>query len=209
VALIAVGLLPVSLGVAILRHRLFGIDVVIRRTVTYGSLTAVQLLVYGSCVVVLESVIQGLTGRQSELAIVGSTVVIATLLQPVGRRIQAGVDRRFYRSRFDAALTLQAFSTRLRQELDLDALGEELQAVVRDTMQPSVVSFWLKQKPAMPRVAPSSSRWSARRCSRSVCRYGSAHPPNGGTADASARYHGRLRTRGTGRCRNDPGTLAE
>jgi hypothetical protein len=136
--------LPVAVGIAILRYRLYNIDLLINRTLVYGSLTAVLILVYVGSVVRLQELFLTLTGEQSQLAVVVSTLAIAALFNPLRRRIQGFIDRRFYRRKYDAAKTLAAFSARLREETDLDTLSDDVVAVVREAMQPAHVSLWLR-----------------------------------------------------------------
>jgi hypothetical protein len=137
--------IPVALIVAMLRYRLFDVNVLINRTIVYGSLTAALLIVYVGSVVLLQTLFRNLIGSESQLAIVASTLAIAALFSPLRSRIQSFVDRRFYRKKYDAARTLESFSARLRNETDLDALGTDLIAVVTETMQPEHTSLWLRQ----------------------------------------------------------------
>ena len=137
-------LLPITIAIAILRYRLWDIDLIINRTLVYGSLTAMLLAVYLGGIVVLQRVFVALTGEKSTLAVVASTLLIAALFNPLRHRTQAFIDRRFYRSKYDARKILEAFSVKLRDETDLDALNADLVGVVRETMQPAHVSLWLR-----------------------------------------------------------------
>jgi hypothetical protein len=136
--------IPISIGIAILRYRLYEIDTLINRSLVYGSLTATLVALYFGGIVVLQRLFVLLTGQQSTLAVVASTLLIAALFTPLRQRIQSFIDRRFYRSKYDAAKTLEVFSAQLRDETDLDALSEDLVGVVRETMQPAFVSLWLR-----------------------------------------------------------------
>ncbi len=138
--------IPLAVGIAVLKYRLYDIDLLINRTLVYGGLTAMLAAVYFGGVGATQAIFRTLTGqeRQSQLAIVVSTLVIAALFNPLRRRIQGFIDRRFYRRKYDAAKTLEAFSARLRDETDLDALSDDLVGVVRETMQPAHVSLWLR-----------------------------------------------------------------
>ncbi len=142
--LLGVAAVPVSAGIAILRYRLYDIDLVINRTLVYGALTASLAMVYFGSVVLLEGLFRTLIEENTQPAVVVSTLIIAALFQPLRRRIQDVVDQRFYRRKYDARMTLEAFGKRLQRETDLDVLIEDLVGVVRETMQPSHASLWLR-----------------------------------------------------------------
>jgi hypothetical protein len=141
--------IPIAIGIAILRYRLYDIDRIINRTLVYGALSATLVALYFGGIVMLQRVFVLLTGQQSTLAVVASTLLIAALFTPLRRLIQGFIDRRFYRSKYDARKTLEAFSAQLRNETDLEALSDDLVGVVRETMQPAHVSLWLR--PETPR----------------------------------------------------------
>jgi hypothetical protein len=138
--------LPVAMSIAILHYRLYNIDVLINGTLVYGTLTALLALVYFGGVTAIQAIFRALTGQeqQPQLAVVVSTLAIAALFNPLRRRIQSFIDRRFYRRKYDAAKTLEGFSAKLRDETDLEALNAELVGVVTETMQPAHVSLWLR-----------------------------------------------------------------
>jgi hypothetical protein len=153
VTLVALLVVPVFTYIAILKYHLYDIDIVINRALVYGSLTATLIALYFVGIVVLQRVFVALTGQQSTLAVVASTLLIAALFTPLRRRIQGFIDRRFYRRKYDARKTLEAFSTKLRDETDLQSLNNDLVGVVRETMQPAHVSVWLRPDPAQRRVS--------------------------------------------------------
>ena len=156
-ALVLIGLVgfPVSMGIAVTRYRLYEIDILVNRTLVYGALTVTLALVYFGGVTATQAIFRALTGQeeQSQLAVVASTLAIAALFNPLRRRIQSFIDRRFYRNNYDARKTLEAFSATLRDETDLDRLGEDLVRVVGETMQPTHVGLWLR-----PEGAPGEGR---------------------------------------------------
>jgi hypothetical protein len=137
---------PVAIGFAVLKYRLYDIDVVINLTLVYGSLTAMLVAVYFGGVAMTQTILRALTGHteQPQLSIVISTLVVAALFNPLRRRLQSFIDRRFYRKKYDARKTLEAFSARLRDETDLETLNNDLADVIKETMQPAHVSLWLR-----------------------------------------------------------------
>jgi hypothetical protein len=153
VAVFALLSTPVCTYIAILKYRLYDIDLVINRTLVYGSLTVTLVALYFGGIVVLQRFFVLLTGQRSTLAVVASTLLIAALFNPLRRRIQSFIDRRFFRSKYDARKTLEAFSAQLREETDLNALSEDLVGVVRETMQPAHVSLWLR-----PEASPKGTQ---------------------------------------------------
>jgi hypothetical protein len=137
-------LIPLSIGIALVHDRLWDVDIIINRTLIYGALTVSLALLYFGGIVVLQRVFVVLTGQESTLAVVASTLLIAALFNPLRRRMRAFIDKRFYRRKYDARKTLEAFSTKLRDETDLNALSDDLVGVVAETMQPAHVSLWLR-----------------------------------------------------------------
>jgi hypothetical protein len=140
-------IVPIAVGFAVLKYRLYEIDIIINRALVYGALTVTLVGVYVGTIVLLQGLLRALTAQESPLAIVASTLAVAALFNPLRRRIQGFIDRRFYRRKYDAAKTLEAFSAKLRDETDLDALSDDLVGVVRETMQPAHVSLWLRPDP--------------------------------------------------------------
>jgi hypothetical protein len=150
-SLLVIPSIPIATGVAILRYRLYDIDVIINRTLVYGSLTVILVGLYFGGVATTQAIFRALTSQeqQPQLAVVVSTLAIAALFMPLRRRIQSFIDRRFYRRKYDARKTLEAFSAKLRDETDLNTLSDELVTAVRQTMQPKHVSVWLHSDPAL------------------------------------------------------------
>jgi hypothetical protein len=147
-------LVPIAVGIAVLKYRLYEIDIIINRALVYVSLTVMLVALYLGGIVLLQRVFVTFSGQRSTLAVVASTLLIAALFNPLRRRIQYFIDRRFYRSKYDARKTLEAFSTKLRDETDLEALSSDLVGVVRETMQPSHVSLWLRAETAQKGKQP-------------------------------------------------------
>jgi hypothetical protein len=143
-ALVGIAGVPTAVGIAMMRYRLYEIDILINRTLVYGALTAMLVALYFGGIVVLQRVFVLLTGEKSTLAVVASTLLIAAAFTPLRHRIQTFIDKRFYRSKYNARRTLEAFSATLRDETNLEALNNDLVSVVRETMQPAHVSLWLR-----------------------------------------------------------------
>jgi MFS family permease len=142
--IVGVMAIPISMGIAIMRYHLYEIDIIINRTLVYGPLTATLVALYFGGVVLLQLLFVALTGERSTLAVVASTLLIAALFTPLRHRIQSFIDRRFYRSKYDTRKTLEAFSATLKNETNLEALNEELVRVVKETMQPTHASLWMR-----------------------------------------------------------------
>jgi hypothetical protein len=152
---LAILLIPISIGFAVLRYHLFDIDLIINRTLVYVTLTVILAAFYECTIVVLQHLFRVLTGQESQVAVVASTLVIAAAFEPLRRRIQDLVDRSFYRRKYDAAKTLEAFSAKLKNETDLDALREDVVGVARRTLQPAYVSLWLRPDPEPEARSPA------------------------------------------------------
>ena len=138
-------LIPGSIAIAVLRSRLWDIDIIINKALVYGLLTGILILVYVGLIFALQFLLRGIINQQNDVAIVVSTLAIAALFQPLRHRLQRLIDRRFYRSKYDAAKTVEAFSATLRSEVDLSQLREHLLTVVQETMQPAHISLWLRK----------------------------------------------------------------
>jgi hypothetical protein len=154
VGLLALASLPLAASIAILRYRLYDIDDIINRTLVYGALTAALALAYVGCVLVLQRALDSVT-TDSDLAVAGSTIAVAALFGPLRARIQGFIDRRFYRSKYDATQTLESFSARLRDEVDLQTLTQDLVEVVDRTMEPRHVSLWLQPSTQFEKPGPA------------------------------------------------------
>ena len=142
---LAIGAFPIAVGMAVFKHRLFDIDLIVNRTLVYGALTAILVAAYGLGVLIFTTILDPVTG-DNDIAIAASTLAVAALFGPARRRIQAFIDRRFYRSRYDAQQTLEGFARRLREEVDLDALSAEVVAVIGSTVQPAFAGVWLANR---------------------------------------------------------------
>ncbi|HSD03601.1 MAG TPA: hypothetical protein VLB81_14580 [Gaiellales bacterium] len=145
---LSVGLIPIAIGVAVLRYRLYEIDVIIRRTLVYAALVSVLALLYLAGVFGIQAAVRSVSGQSGTLAVTVSTLLVAAAFQPLRIRIQRAVDHRFYRGRYDAARTLESFSGRLREQVDIEAVSGEVVGVVRQTLQPAHVSLWLRSPEA-------------------------------------------------------------
>ena len=152
IAVVSFGLIPIAIGMAILKHRLYDIDLIINRTLVYGALTALLAATYLGIVVLLQGVVPG--ASDSDLTIAGSTLAVAALFRPLRARVQSFIDRRFYRRKVDAQRTLESFTSRLRDDVDLDHLSADLIGVVTETMQPAHASLWLRGTSSTAGSAP-------------------------------------------------------
>ncbi len=141
---LSLGLIPIAIGIAVLRYRLYEIDVIIRRTLVYAALVSALALLYFAGVFGIQAAVRSLSGQSGTLAVTVSTLLVAAAFQPLRTRIQRGVDHRFYRGRYDAARTLEAFSGRLREQVDIEAVSGEVLGVVRETLQPAHASLWIR-----------------------------------------------------------------
>ena len=137
--------IPISIGIAMLRYRLWDIDILINRTLVYGTLTTMLALIYFGLIFAIQFLVRGIINQNNDVAIVVSTLAIYILFQPLRHRIQAIIDHRFYRHKYDATKIIETFSATLRNEVDLSQLSEHLIGVVKETMQPTYVSLWLRK----------------------------------------------------------------
>jgi hypothetical protein len=149
---------PIGIGVAIFRYRLWYIDILINRTLVYGLLTLILAAVYAGLVIGAQNVLVSLIGKNEGIVIVSATLVVAMLFQPLRRGIQNVIDRRFYRQKYDAARTLEAFSVTLHQEIDLEHLNEQIMSVIQKTVQPAHVSLWLYKPASRENQSPPDMR---------------------------------------------------
>jgi hypothetical protein len=177
-ALGSIAIIPFTFAIAVLRHRLWNVDPVINRALVYGILTASLILVYLGSVVVIQRFTSGVTGEQADLAIVGSTLVIAALFQPMRRRIQATIDRRFYRNKYDSARALARFSATIRDEVNLNILVDHLESMVKETVQPAHVSVWLRPERVPPVTEKKTDRSEMERSRTDVPRVTSGDAPD-------------------------------
>jgi hypothetical protein len=145
---LSLGLIPVAIGIAVLRYRLYEIDVIIRRTLVYAALVSVLALLYVAVVYGIQAAVRSVSGQSGTLAVTVATLIVAAAFQPLRARIQRAVDHRFYRGRYDAARTLESFSGRLREQVEIETVSGEVLDVVRQTLRPAHVSLWLRS----PRV---------------------------------------------------------
>jgi hypothetical protein len=145
---VSLGLIPIAIGIAVLRYRLYDIDVIIRRTLVYAALVGCLAVVYLVGVFAIQAAVRSVSGQSGTLAVTVSTLLVAAAFQPLRTRIQRAVDHRFYRRRYDAARTLESFSGRLREQVEIETVSGEVLDVVRQTLQPVHVSLWLREPEA-------------------------------------------------------------
>jgi hypothetical protein len=145
---VSLGLIPIAIGIAVLRYRLYDIDVIIRRTLVYAALVGCLAVVYLGGVYAIQAAVRSVSGQSGTLAVTVSTLLVAAAFQPLRTRIQRAVDHRFYRRRYDAARTIEAFSGRLREQVEIETVSDDVLDVVRDTLQPAHVSLWVREPEA-------------------------------------------------------------